>query len=161
MNRGSNTKKHILVIILSCLVALIIGLVVWIVVAKLNSKPEPINDLPNDQLFSKMREELRTLDIDESMDYINYRLTQYQNEEIQYELKMMKVNVYLNYDKPEDALAAATEISEENLTPQQKMRLYHVFYQSYAKIKNEEKAAEYLEKYQTMYNIIFGESKTE
>lgn len=160
MNRGPNTKKHILTIILSCLVLLIIGLVVWIVVVKLN-QPEPLPDLPNDQLVSKMRDDIRTLDIDESMDYINYRLTQYQDEEIQYELKMMKVNVYLNYDQPEEALTASNDIKEDNLTPQQKMRLYHVLNQIYTKTKDEEKANEYLEKYQAMYKIIYGESKTE
>ncbi|MBQ7201971.1 hypothetical protein IJS18_01095 [Candidatus Saccharibacteria bacterium] len=161
MDKGSGTKKKILTIVLSFLILLIIGLAVGIVVMKLNSGPAKIDDLPNDQLVSKMLSDIRRLDVDESMDYINYRLTQYQDEEIQFELKMMKVNVYLNYDMPAEAITAAGDITEDALTPQQKMRYYHVLYQGYTKTGDEEKSIEYRDKYFTMYNIIYGESKTE
>ncbi|MBQ6138627.1 MAG: hypothetical protein IJI80_02990 [Methanobrevibacter sp.] len=118
MDKGSGTKKKILTIVLSFLILLIIGLAVGIVVIKLNSGPAKIDDLPIDQLVSKMLSDIRRLDVDESMDYINYRLTQYQDEEIQFELKMMKVNVYLNYDMPAEAITAAGDITEDALTPQ-------------------------------------------
>ncbi len=73
----------------------------------------------------------------------------------------MKVNVYLNYDMPAEAITAAGDITEDALTPQQKMRYYHVLYQGYTKTGDEEKSIEYLDKYFTVYNIIYGESKTE
>ena len=139
MDKGSGTKKKILTIVLSFLILLIIGLVIGIVVVKLNSGPAKIEDLPNDQLVSKMLSDIRRLNTEESIEYIDYRLTQYQDEEIQFELKMMKVNVYLNYDMPAEAITAAEAITEDTLAPQQKMRYYHVLYQGYAKAVTKKK----------------------
>lgn len=147
-----NTKKS-LAIVLGILCVAIIGLVVGIVVVNTSVVTEEIKD--DDEIVNNVLVDILPMDVDEAEIYLDEKLKEYSDSYMQFKLKMMKINVYLNDNRPENAIVAATNIDDNYLDDEQKMDYYTALFKAYRQIGDAENEQFYIDKYLDVYNKVF------
>ena len=166
----SRLSNNALWIILGVLILLIIGLIIGIVVVKVNHKDtQPTIGDPamlSDEVIQQVTEDnekvyeinkiITPMSTEDSIAYLDEQLPTYAGTSMEYQIKILKVGVYINSDMPEEALNLINEIDENALNPREKMKYYDVMSVIYDKLGNEEERQNYNNKWVEQHEIIFG-----
>ena len=147
----------LLVGILLVLVVAIVGLVVGIVMVNLQreeNSPEIV--VKDDEIVNEILNTIRPMSIDESEEYLDGKLEEYKGTSLEFDIEMMKINVYVNGGRPADAIAVAAIVNDEKLNDEEKMQYYMALSKAYEDVGDKEESDYYyFKKYLVVYNRVF------
>lgn len=146
----------LLVGILLVLVVAIVGLVVGIVMVNLQreeNSPEIV--VKDDEIVNEILNTIRPMSIDESEEYLDGKLEEYKDTSLEFDIEMMKINVYVNGGRPADAIAVAAIVNDGKLDDEEKMQYYMALNKAYRAIGDDENANYYRDKYFVIYDEIY------
>ena len=182
MTEEVQAKKYfsnkVLLIVLGVLILVIIGLIIGVVVVNMNGGrevakvEENVNQGETVSATEKTEEQKRTEDemtivnainqeiqpmedMAEVQSYLDQKVEEYAGESVQPRIKMMKVWVYVNDNQPEEALAMAEGITEEEQDDSQKMNYYAAMAKIYDGLGDEEKAQSYQDQWKALYDKLY------
>ncbi len=146
----------LLVGILLVLVVAIVGLAVGIVMVNLQreeNSPEIV--VKDDEIVNEILNTIRPMSIDESEEYLDGKLEEYKGTSLEFDIEMMKINVYVNGGRPADAIAVAAIVNDGKLDDEEKMQYYMALNKAYRAIGDNENANYYRDKYFVIYDEIY------
>lgn len=156
-------EKHfgnkLLVGVLIFLAVVIIGLVAGIVVVKLQQNEDLSQGeitKSDDEITDEILAIIRPMTIEDSEKYLDEKLEEYKDTGLEFRIKMMKINVYVNGGYSADAIVAAADIDEDRLNNEDRMEYYMALNKAYRALGDEEEANYYRDKYFTIYDEVYG-----
>lgn len=145
-----------LVGILSFLVLVIVGLAVGIVVVNMQKKDGPQEVAKtNEEITDEILDTIRPMNVEDSEKYLDEKLEEYSGTELEFRIKMMKINVYVNSEEFENAITISDIIDDKDLNNKEKMEYYGALIKAYNGVGNEEKVNDLKDKYSIIYNEVF------
>lgn len=153
---GKRSGNGMLIGILSFLVLVIVGLVVGIVVVNMQKKDGPQKAVKtNEEIIDEVLDTIEPMSVEDSEKYLDEKLKEYSGTELEFRIKMMKINVYVNGEEFKNAIAISDIIDDKNLNNEEKMEYYKALIKVYNGIGDEEKVNSLKDKYFIIYNEVF------
>ena len=175
--KKATLNNNVLLGVLGLLLIAIVGLVVGVAIPKQKDggvvgeepgetteyEPGTINDPVMQEresdfvLMSEINDVIKPLSTEDSIKYLDQQMNEYEDDSsMQYRISIMKVNVYLNDNMPNEAMALLNAIDVEDLDNNQSMDYYKALTKANEELGNEEERQAAEDQYFALYYQVFS-----
>lgn len=105
--------------------------------------------------LDEIKEHIRSVGSAEGEKYVNEQVEKYRGTDLEFDVKIIQINFYNNEGEMEKALELADAFKLEDLTAEEKMKLFIAYRTIYSNLGDNEKYDEYQKKYMEVYLEVF------
>lgn len=151
--KGSLAKK-VGIFVLGLCICVMVGVGVGVLIYSIRNKDDNIG-IDSEQIIETAMEDIVPMSVGESISYLDGKIREYKNTDVVPRLIIMKMNVYVNAGRPEDAIEVASEAREDDLDTNGKMQYYMVLNKAYRALGDNETANYYRDNYFVLYDELY------
>ena len=179
--KKATLSNNVLLGVLGLLLVVIVGLVVGVAIPKQKNEEVVVGENPSGAtdyepgtiddpvvqerqndfvLMSEINDVIKPLSTEDSIKYLDQQMNEYEDDSsMQYRISIMKVNVYLNDNMPEEAMALLNAIDVEALDNNQSMDYYKALTKANEELGNEEERQADEDQYFALYYQVFSKGE--